>query len=353
MRLRVIFLTAIATSLFAVLAWAVQPYNTSGRWACFAGTCVIGHAQADAIQLLTDGTGTAEIVLPTGSIDTGEVLANTLTFADISNSSAIDATTYFTAADTISLELVPSATAGDTDFFVINANQVDDANATDDFRAMVIELTSESGDGGDTMIGLAIEVEEGTANTVIDAAISIDNAETTASTLTDAILITSSGVNLGVTDGLDVSAASIVNAVNIGSNPILGGDETMTIGATDDAVEVTRNDAGAVLYTCADDDADADCVFAGGGAGKAILGDSGNASAEVTTDGGTVTIDGSITSDATGSLGWSIVAGANTACNTTCTSACVMGFELDAWDATSVLNCADATADTCLCAGAS
>lgn len=51
----------------------------------------------------------------------------------------------------------------------------------------------------------------------------------------------------------------------------------------------------------------------------------------------------------TGSIGWSVVAGANTACNTTCTSACVFGF--DAGTPT-IVDCADATADKCLCAGA-
>lgn len=60
---------------------------------------------------------------------------------------------------------------------------------------------------------------------------------------------------------------------------------------------------------------------------------------------------GAITSTATGALGWAPVAGANTACNTTCTSACVFGIDTAApqtW-----LACTDATADMCLCAGAS
>ena len=34
-------------------------------------------------------------------------------------------------------------------------------------------------------------------------------------------------------------------------------------------------------------------------------------------------------------------------------SALAHRIELDAWDATSLVNCADATADTCVCAGAS
>jgi hypothetical protein len=73
MRLRVILLTALATAFVSIVAWAVEPYNTSGRWACMVGTCVIGHAQADAIQLLTDSTGDAEIALPLESISAGEI----------------------------------------------------------------------------------------------------------------------------------------------------------------------------------------------------------------------------------------------------------------------------------------
>lgn len=56
-------------------------------------------------------------------------------------------------------------------------------------------------------------------------------------------------------------------------------------------------------------------------------------------------------STATGSLGWAIVAGANTACNTTCVHACVFGFDDGAADAEMIVACDDATADRCLCAG--
>ncbi len=70
------------------------------------------------------------------------------------------------------------------------------------------------------------------------------------------------------------------------------------------------------------------------------------------TDGGPVTMTSTITSSATGTIGWSIVAGANTACSSTCTSACVFGFDT-ALGGTDLVDCADTTADRCLCAGAS
>jgi len=59
---------------------------------------------------------------------------------------------------------------------------------------------------------------------------------------------------------------------------------------------------------------------------------------------------GQITSAYTGALGWTLVSVANQACNTTCTSACIMGQETTS---KAFLACTDATADICLCAGAS
>ena len=60
---------------------------------------------------------------------------------------------------------------------------------------------------------------------------------------------------------------------------------------------------------------------------------------------------GALTSTATGALGWTVVNAANQACNTTCTSACVIG--IDTLGTGGFLDCATATADSCLCAGAS
>jgi hypothetical protein len=79
MRLRVIFLTAIASAFLAVLAWGVKPYNSSGGWACFSGTCVIGHAQADAITIVTDGgtvTVDGDVAIPGSLVVTGTITAS-------------------------------------------------------------------------------------------------------------------------------------------------------------------------------------------------------------------------------------------------------------------------------------
>lgn len=65
------------------------------------------------------------------------------------------------------------------------------------------------------------------------------------------------------------------------------------------------------------------------------------------------TTTGTFISSRTTDLGWSVQSAANQACNTTCTSACVFGFNLTAGVPGTLLACTDATADVCLCAGAS
>lgn len=62
----------------------------------------------------------------------------------------------------------------------------------------------------------------------------------------------------------------------------------------------------------------------------------------------TVTITSQLTMSSTTSMGWEIKAGANTACNTTCTNACIFGFD----DGNStIVDCLSALSDKCLCGG--
>jgi len=64
----------------------------------------------------------------------------------------------------------------------------------------------------------------------------------------------------------------------------------------------------------------------------------------------TISSANTITSSYTLDLGWVVMSASNTACNTTCVSACVLGQETTS---KAILACTDATADVCLCAGAS
>jgi len=58
-----------------------------------------------------------------------------------------------------------------------------------------------------------------------------------------------------------------------------------------------------------------------------------------------------VSSNITNDIGWTPVNAANQACNTTCTTGCVFGMNTGALG--NFVGCADATADTCICAGAS
>lgn len=62
-------------------------------------------------------------------------------------------------------------------------------------------------------------------------------------------------------------------------------------------------------------------------------------------------VNGTVRVVNTNSIGWSVVAGANTACNTTCTSGCVFGEDTSVIG--TIVACTDATADVCVCAGGS
>jgi len=69
------------------------------------------------------------------------------------------------------------------------------------------------------------------------------------------------------------------------------------------------------------------------------------------TSSGSLTLSGTFISERTTDLGWAVVAGANAACNATCTTACVFGVNTAATEA-DIVGCTDTTADECLCAGA-
>ena len=66
----------------------------------------------------------------------------------------------------------------------------------------------------------------------------------------------------------------------------------------------------------------------------------------------TINSTGELLGGGTATLGWAVKAGANTACTTTCITPCVFGVNTAATEA-DIVGCADATADECLCAGAS
>lgn len=59
---------------------------------------------------------------------------------------------------------------------------------------------------------------------------------------------------------------------------------------------------------------------------------------------------GSLISSGTSDIGWTVQSAANQACNTTCTAGCVFGYDAGT---TTIVDCASALSDKCVCAGAS
>jgi hypothetical protein len=67
---------------------------------------------------------------------------------------------------------------------------------------------------------------------------------------------------------------------------------------------------------------------------------------------GSIQFTGSLLGTNTNSLGWTVQSATNQACNTTCTSACVIGMNTGV-NPNAFLACSDTTTDSCLCAGSS
>lgn len=199
--------------------------------------------------------------------------ADSLDFDDFMDIMTLDADTNIVVATGLEFTITADAQVGIDEIITILLDQDDDADATDVLQAIRIELASESGDAGDLLYGIMMTVEEGTANTIIDAGIHIDNEETTAGTLTDAIIVTSSGVNAGITDAIDVSAANITNAINVGPNTIVGGnDETLTVGAIDSMLILTVDGAENPTFIGVDGGAPAHTIYDTWGAGTVQIG---------------------------------------------------------------------------------
>lgn len=88
------------------------------------------------------------------------------------------------------------------------------------------------------------------------------------------------------------------------------------------------------------------------GANDVVLGWATNDQLEITA--GATLVSGTLRSSRTSDLGWSVVDGTdNTACTSQCTSAAVFGFALVAGVYAAMVGPSDATADICVCAGAS
>ncbi len=209
-----------------------------------SATTLSGTTTLTATSLATFSTAATLDMTSTTTLN----CTDCVNFDDMSDSLALDASTSiaFDAAEVLTLDAASTdttTTGGVLDFNIDAGNaavlglnidfaQSNGATAATDAVAQRLTLSANDADGD--MFGLQI-IGAATANAAAgsyEAAISIDNAEDTAASMTDAILITSSGVNNGVTDAIDVSAANINNAINVGANFISMDGVRMFEGST-------------------------------------------------------------------------------------------------------------------------
>ena len=149
-----------------------------------------------------------------------------------------------------------------------------------------------------------------------------------------------------------ITAPLISSGVNTGGVAILGGASNSAASGSRVLTEgITAAGTGDLtLSTSSGATADAFIDLNGAGSDLTVR-DLSAVTLFNITQAGAMTTNNTFTSSRTTDLGWSAVNVANQACNTTCTSACVFGMNTGALG--NFVGCADATADTCICAGAS
>lgn len=186
----------------------------------------------------------------------------------------LDASTTAQTQTAGALDLNFGTVTTNTSALNIAATMNDGMTSGEDSWAQIVTLTNNDANGD--LFGLKI-VGAATTNAAASSyeyLVGLDCAENTAAACTDGILITSTGIDTGVTDGVDVSAANITNAINIGANEIHS-DGTVTFG---------RAATGSITLTATDDDATADIVLDAGGAGVVTLGSADVTNVQITAE---------------------------------------------------------------------
>lgn len=261
---------------------------------CFLGIAVAEAARYEVLtvnklEITRGGSITPMDTLTFGLGAAERIIIDASTTAQTQTNGVIDLNVAAGTANVSGFDLTlttPTGTSAGTDVFGMKINLIqNDADAD--------------------MFGMKIT---GTATTNAAAGsyeylMMLDCAENTSGACPDGLLITSSGVNAGMTDGIDVSAANITYGVNTGVNPILGGNgETITIGATDDVFLLSRDDSGTVTLTSADDDATAALTIDPGGNATLTLGSASDTISVAATSGVTLSNSETISNGTNGAF---------------------------------------------------
>jgi hypothetical protein len=242
----------------------------------------------------------------------------------ITGDSAADSITIAaTAASTTAVGVLETATDAEaiavtaTDKIIVPSN-LDNVFAeppalggTTPAAAAVTTLTV----GGDiTTTGTAIDwdlkVTDASALTIDDAGTPMMTFDTNANSIsisTPLTIATGQALTLGVVqwddgsdqiDGEQIADNTIdddsIDFADVTLDDLVSAESDFISVAADDIFDFTRNDTGTVTITASDDDATAALTVLPGGVAALTLGGANTTSIAMTTDGGTVTIDGSV-----------------------------------------------------------
>lgn len=278
--------------LLAVAAVAQAQYPTTGCYRTDTGiTCTSGSTltMSDG-SILTLADGVTFTLAETLSVTLGAdeyLLVDGATTAQTQTAGAIDLNFASITANANGLNLAATMNNGT-------------ASGTDVFGS-IWTLTNNDADGDLFGLKLVAAASANAAAGSYEYLIGLDCAENTAGACPDALLITSTGVNAGVTDAIDVSASNITNGINLGDNILLmaAGNvdaDTLAIDSTDDmTITVTSGSAGEDLTIQQAGANDSSIIISAAGTGADAL------SLQATA--GTVDIDGNlITVDSTNDM---------------------------------------------------
>lgn len=198
------------------------------------------------------------------------------------------------------LDTIDDAVAGTFMFGRPTAGTVTISVKDDNANAAL--LVAPGGTGALTLGGAssgALRVNSGTNGTVL---LGRTDAGTVTVTAADSDATAALSVLPGGAAALTLGGASAtaIDLTTDGGTLTVDGPNVST--GTGGAFTIKRSDAGTVTVTAADDNATAAMTVTPGGAALLTLGGASATSIDMTTDGGTVTIDGSITTPAAGAI---------------------------------------------------
>lgn len=184
------------------------------------------------------------------------------------------------------------------------------------------------------------------------------SAKFTAATVAGSIASGTTAISSGSDTSLCFDDGGVINCADTGLTYVKA-TAALTVGVAATAtgkVGIAGTTSGVVTITAGDAAGtyNFNLPASAGTSGQYLISGGGGSTVQSYTSVGsftTVAASSTITSTRTTDIGWSVVAGADTACNTTCTNACVVGFDSGASNLP--VACTDAAADVCLCAGSS